>query len=312
MDRLDELEIFVAIANAGSLRQAALHLRKSPASITRALAQLEDRLGTRLLDRTTRRMAPTEAGQELLGNALELLDRYEALVHPRQAMPLQGLLRISAPAVLGRLYVAPALDGFLEKWPEIRAEMVLGDPYFDLIEHGIDLAIRVGTLADSGLRARRIGSLRWVTACSPDYLASQGGPKHPVDLCDHQTIAEVPQLSETAWHFHDGNKTLSVRLAPRLIADDTDIQLDAVRNGRGIGQFLSYQVAKDLESGALVRILDTYEPSGIPVHIVTKGGRHERANTRALGDWLFQKLGSRLTALEDAMIAGMRIKNADV
>lgn len=294
MDRLSELENLVAVVNAGSLRQAAARLRKSPASVTRALADLEARLGVTLVDRTTRRIAPTEAGLQLAEEARDILERYRLLSRDADARTVRGLVRVTAPPVFGRLHVAPAIRTFLEKWPEVSAEILLNDRYLDFIEHRLDVAVRIGSLPDSGLRARRAGTVRWLTVASPDYLAREGEPRHPAELSSRPTIVESWASGPPSWRFPIDGKEQPVRLEPRLIANDIDVQLDAARAGRGIARLLSYQAAADLESGALVRVLQRYEPPGIPVHVVMAGGRHVQGKTRALADHLYNVLRERL------------------
>ena len=290
MDRFGELEVFVSVASAGSLRKAATRLRRSPASVTRALAQLEDRMGATLVERTTRRMALTAAGAQLAEEASDVLERYRLLSKSADARAVRGLVRITAPTVFGRQFVAPAVDSFLGKWPEASAEILLNDRYLDFIEYRLDVAVRIGTLADSGLRARRAGTIGWCTVASPDYINTYDAPRHPAELTERATIAETSQSGPPRWVYTIDGKDQPVLLTPRLVANDIDVQLDAVRRGRGIGRFLSYQADEDLRAGDLVRLLPSYEPRGVPVHVVMAGGRHIQGKTRALADHVFNEL----------------------
>ena len=175
MDRLDELAIFVAIVEAGSLVGASRRLRRSPPAITRALSSLENRLGVRLVDRTTRRLAPTEAGNLFAERARTLLAGYEEVLLGASQAPIRGVLRITAPVQFGRRHVAPIVSAFLNEYPDVGVELSLNDRNLDLIEEGLDLAVRIGPLADSSLVARQVGSVRRVVVASPSIAASLTG-----------------------------------------------------------------------------------------------------------------------------------------
>lgn len=301
MDRLEELEVLNAIVHAGSLRQAALRLRRSPASITRALARLEERFGIRLVNRTTRRVSPTEAGCRLADQARDILDGYRALAAAQSPAVLRGLVRVTATPLFGRLFAAPAMDEFLEAWPEIQAELLFDDRYLDMIEHRIDAALRIGPLPDSSLRVRPLGQIRWITVCSPDYLAANGAPERPDDLPDHAVIMEPWVSGGPEWRFQKAGREASVALSPRLISSDTDVQLGAARRGRGIAQVYTFHAAADLERGSLVRVLQPYESADIPVQLVTLPGRHAPARARAVADHLTQTMRARLSALNNVI-----------
>lgn len=178
MDRLDELAIFVAVVQQGSLAAAGRKLRRSAPAITRAIAALEQRFGTRLVERTTRRLAPTEAGVRLLERAQQLLQDYQAVVQDTAEAQLSGLLRVTSPVQFGRRYVAPVVMAFLDDYPQMQIEMVLNDRNLDLIDEGLDIAVRIGHLQDSSRVARRLGQVSRVTVASPDYLARWGNRAH--------------------------------------------------------------------------------------------------------------------------------------
>jgi DNA-binding transcriptional LysR family regulator len=270
VDRLDELAIFVRIIEDGSLLRAAGHLRRSPQAVTRALAALESRIGQRLIARTTRRLAPTEAGLALFERARALLDDYDAAtLRPREA-PMQGLLRITAPVQFGRLHIAPVVTAFLDRFPAVRIELHLHDRNFDLIEHGIDVALRIGALADSSLTARRMGEVRRQWVASPAYLEQRGMPNIPADLVGHETIQSA-ESGGREWTFSSKHGGAPAHLPTRFRVNDIETQLTAARDGRGIARLLSYQIADDLQRGTLVRLLAAYEPPPLPVHLVTKG-----------------------------------------
>ena len=269
MDRLDELAIFVAIVEAGSLIGASRRLRRSPPVVTRALRALEDRIAVRLVERTTRRLAPTEAGVALADRARALLAGYEELTAGASQAPVRGVLRITAPVQFGRRHVASIVSAFLNEHPQVRVELSLNDRNLDLIEEGLDLAVRIGPLADSTLVARTVGSVRRVVVASPEYLARRGSPRTPADLADHDTIFGMARSAAREWSFGPARRGSVVRLTPRLLVDDVETQLQAARAGRGIARPLSYQVIDELADGSLVRLLREFEPEAVPVQLVT-------------------------------------------
>lgn len=298
MDRLDELQVFVAILEAGSLNGAARRLRRSPPAVTRALAALEDRAGLRLVERTTRRLAPTEAGLRLAEMARRVLADYDDALREEDGAPLRGKLRVTAPHVFGRRHVTPAIIAFLDQHPHLQVELVFNDRNLDLIEHGIDLAVRIGPLADTGMMARRVGEVRRVLVASPAYLAARGAPASPRDLEQHDVIFNAGLANASEWRFRDGPGEVLVRLNPRLSVNEIDAILMAVLAGRGIGRPLSYQVAEQLAAGTLVRLLRAHEPAPLPVHLLVPSARHMAPRVRACFDFL----AAQLSAL--AVIAG--------
>jgi DNA-binding transcriptional LysR family regulator len=286
MDRLDELAIFVAILDEGSLAAAGRKLRRSPPAVTRALAMLEDRVGARLLERTTRRGRPTEAGKRLADHARQVLAGYGEAVREAAAAPVRGVLRVTAPLVFGRRHVTPIVAGFLDAYPGIRVELVLNDKNLHLIDDGIDVALRIGALADSSLIVRKVGEVRRVLVASPSYLAGRPPPRAPGDLARHDVVftATSGRAGALEWRFAGAPHAAVVRLVPRLIVNEVDAMLLAVRAGRGVGRALSYQVADDLASGALVRLLPAAEPPPLPVQLVVPSARHLSPKTRSFVD----------------------------
>jgi DNA-binding transcriptional LysR family regulator len=271
MDRLDELEIFVRIVEEGSLVRAASRLRRSPPAVTRALAALEDRVGVRLVDRTTRRLAPTEAGRALYDKARSLMTDYEAATAGAPDAPVRGLLRITAPVQFGRRHIAPIVSRFLDAHGAVEVELLLNDRNIDLIDEGVDVALRIGPLADSSLAARLVGHVRRLWVASPRYLERRGVPRGPGDLARHEAILGTMR-GTTEWSF--AGLRASPRLMGRLRVDDVETRVRAARDGRGVAQLLSYQVADDLAAGKLVRLLQAWEQPPLPVHLVTKGRAH--------------------------------------
>lgn len=287
MDRLDELAIFVRIVEEGSLARAAARLRRSPPAVTRALAALEDRLGVRLVDRTTRRLAPTEAGRAFYDRARGLTADYEAATAGAREAPVRGLLRITAPVQFGRRHIAPVVARFLDAQADVEIELLLNDRNIDLIDEGIDVALRIGPLADSTLSARSVGHVRRLWVASPAYLKRRGTPRTPGDLVHHEAILGTVRANRE-WSFA-GLRT-APRLMGRLRVDDVETRLRAAREGRGVAQLLSYQVADELASGKLVRLLQAWEASPLPVHLVTKGRAHRAPKIDAFVDFAAKRL----------------------
>jgi DNA-binding transcriptional LysR family regulator len=297
MDRLDELAVLVAVLETGSLAAAGRRLRRSPPAITRTIAALEKRVGARLVERTTRRLALTEAGLALANRAGTMLQDYaDAMQIPAQAA-LRGTLRLTAPVVFGRRHVTPCVLAFQAENPDLRVELELADRNLDLIEEGLDLAVRIGPLADSTLLARRVATVRRLLVASPAYLSAHGTPLTPADLGGHTSIVAFSRGGLLEWRFREGDRDRVVRLTPRLLVNDIEAMLVAARRGHGLARALSYQVVEDLRSGSLERLLADFEPAPEPVHLVFSGGGLVRPSTRAFAAFAAEYLG-RLGAAE--------------
>src|SRR6266849_1714677 len=290
MDRLDDLTAYLAILDAGSLAAAGRKLRRSPPAMTRSLAALEEHVGVRLIERNTRRLTPTEAGRRLAEHARRMLAEYDEAVRELAAGPVRGVLRVTAPRVFGRRHVTPIVASFLDANPGIRVELVLNDRTLNLIEEGLDVAVRIGRLADSSLVARRVGEVRRLLVASPSYLAGRDAPRTPSDLAKHDVIFGAGRPLE--WRVRNAGRDQVVRLTPRLMVNDVDAMLLAVRTGRGIGRPLSYQVAEDLAAHALIRILPEFDPPALPVQLVVPSTRHLATKVRAFLDHAARRLAT--------------------
>jgi DNA-binding transcriptional LysR family regulator len=290
MDRLEELEVFLAVLDAGSLAGAARRLRRSAPAVTRTLAGLEARVGARLVERTTRRLAVTEAGRRLAEDARSLLAGYEAAIARDETGPLRGSLRISAPLVFGRRHVAPVVAAFLDRHPAVSVELVLNDRNLDLLDEGLDLAVRIGALADSSLVARRIGQVRRVVVASPDYLAKRGRPERPEDLADHELIYSSTVPGPPEWRFAGPRGPQTVRVRPRFMVNAIEAVVAQALAGRGVTRVMSYQVADELADGRLTRLLAAFEPEPIPVQLVTASARLRPARVGAFLDFAAAEL----------------------
>lgn len=292
MDRLDELQVFLAILDAGGMAAAARKLKRSPPVVTRVLAALEQRLGARLFERSTRRLTPTEAGLRFSAQARKVLAEYEAALETHDNAPLRGMLRIAAPVMFGRLHVTPMVTRFLAKYPGIAADIVLGDRNADLIDESIDAAFRIGPLPDSSMVARKLGEVTRIVVASPAYLKKHGMPHKPADLAGHAIILGTTIRPSPEWRFRHRGKDVAVRFTPRLQLNDVEAMLSAARAGFGIARVLTYQVARDMKLGKLVRLLEPYEPQASPVHLVMPSARHVPPRLRAFIDFAVEDLAA--------------------
>ncbi|MBV9568497.1 MAG: LysR family transcriptional regulator [Hyphomicrobiales bacterium] len=277
MDRLDTLAIFVAVAEEGSFVAAAHRLRRSPASVSRAVAALENRLATRLLNRTTRAVALTDAGARYLDRCRRALGEFEALeisAASEQVEP-RGLLTVTAPEMFGRLHVLPIAQSFLGERGAVRISLLLLDRMVSLVDEGVDVGVRIAHLPDSSLRAIHVGNVRRVACASPRYLAARGTPKSPKDLASHDVIAVLGAApAGERWPQHTS----------RLSVNTMQAALEAAVAAGGIVRVFSYQAALHEEAGDLQRILRDHEPDPIPIHVIHPAGRHLPAKARLFID----------------------------
>ena len=290
MDKLRAMETFVRIVDRGSLTAAAESLSTSLPSVVRTLAALEAELGVRLLNRTTRRLSPTDEGREYFERCKRVLadiEETEAALSARRAAP-KGRLRITAPVMFGRLRVAPLVAEFILKHPALQIELTLLDRIVDLVEEGIDAGIRIARLPDSTLVAVPVGQTRRVVCASPAYLKRAGTPKTPRDLMQHRCISFSGLAAGNAWSLGGGNAQIEVPSA--LATNQVDAAIDACLRGVGPGQFLCYQVQALLDVGKLKRVLQSFEPEPVPIQLVYPQARLLSANVRAFVDWAVPRL----------------------
>ncbi len=288
MDRLDELRLFLAIVDSGNFAAGGRRFARSPSSTTRIVGELEKRLGTRLLQRTTRKLSLTDSGARLAEQARRLLADYDDAIDDAagEAASLRGNIRLSAPTLFGSRHMAPLVQEFLELHPDTTLQLSLEDRLVDLIDERIDIALRIGHLADSSLMARRVGEVRRVVVASPDYLRRHGRPRTPDDLARHHAVTFVNQANSAAWTFQrKRNGLLKVRVASRIEVNRAEAAIGLARNGMGLTRVLSYQVARELTEGSLVRVLGGYELAPIPVHLVYASARLLAPRVRAFLDF---------------------------
>ncbi len=299
MDRLHELEVFVAVADAGSFTKAGTRLRLSPPAVTRAISALESRLGTRVFNRTTRSLTITDVGRRFLENARQVLadlDNAEKEAVGEAAAP-QGHLTVTASVTFGRLALTPIVCAFLGAYPRVSVSMLLLDRVANLVEEGIDAAVRIGPLPDSNLIAKRIGDVRRVLVASPDYIARRGAPATPSDLRRHSVIAFTGLMPNREWRFLDGRSGKNVSFASRLEINDAVAAISAAEMGDGIAIALSYMVAEKIREGRLTTVLDDVAPSPAPVHLVYPQNRLIAPKLRAFVDFAAPRLRETLTTL---------------
>ena len=296
MDRFRELTAFVAVVNAGAFNEAARKLALSPSVVTRLIAELETRLDVRLLTRTTRKIALTEVGQQVYHDSLRVLSglqELEASATGAQQVP-QGLLRVTAPVLFGQRQILPILRDFLDEYPEVTASTFFVDRLVDLIDEGMDVAVRIGTLANSSLIGTKVGSVRHVTVASPGYLRQFGNPQTPADLCDHQTVSSTRLAINSEWVFQSKGITKNIQTRPRLQVNTVSAAVESAVVGWGLTRVLSYQVADELASGSLVEILQPFEDREIPIHLLHHEGHLSSAKTRSFINYAADRLRQNL------------------
>ena len=298
MDRLKAMATFVRIIDTGSLSAAAEVSGQSAASVVRTLAALEKHLGVRLLNRNTRRLALTDEGAEFLAWSRRILAEFDEIEHnfdARRHSP-GGLLRITAPIEFGRRYVAPLVNEFLASHPAMRIELSLLDHMVDLLEDGLDLAIRIGQLPDSSMVAIPLGKTRLVVCASPGYLQETGTVAHPSALREHSCIVFAPQGKH--WHFQDQGASITETVSARLVANQVQAASLACVQGLGIARLLHYQVANELRAGQLTRLLQEFEPSSLPIQMVYPHSRLLSPRVRQFIDWISPQLRAVIPAPE--------------
>jgi DNA-binding transcriptional LysR family regulator len=302
MDRADSLAVFAEVVEHGSFAEAARRLGRSPAAVTRTIAELETRLNVRLLNRTTRAVSVTEAGQRLLAGAKRVLadlDEIERAAAGAGTAP-RGELRLTAPILFGRLHLEPLVLEFLDCFPDVSVALALIDRPVDLVEEGLDVALRIGALPESSAIATRVGAMPRVLVASPDYLTRHGTPQVPADVAAHAVVAFSGMFGER-WTFREGAGETSVAIKPRLSVNTAEAAVDAARAGFGLTRVLGYQVADDIGRGSLVRLLKDYEIDALPIHLLYPGGRYPPPKLRAFLDFVTPRLRQRCARIIQAI-----------
>jgi len=291
VDRLEIMRVFVVVAEEQGFAPAARRLAMSPPAVTRAVSALEERIGTRLLHRTTRVVRLTEAGTRFLADCKRILGEIEeaqASAAGLHAEP-RGQLAVTAPVMFGRMHVAPIVFDFLARHPRLTLRTLFVDRVVDMIDEGLDVAVRIAELPDSSLHAVRVGSVRRVVCASPDYLAAHGAPRTPADLSKLDAIAFSLGGSAEEWSFASGEM---VSPPTQLVVNSLDVAVAAAVAGRGVARVLSYQIAPELRAGRLEIVLAQFEPPPVPISVVYAEGRRAAAKVRAFVDFAVARLRS--------------------
>ncbi|WP_374468839.1 LysR substrate-binding domain-containing protein [Phenylobacterium sp.] len=291
MDRFDEIAAFAAVADARSFTHGARRLGVSSAQASKLVARLENRLGARLLNRTTRDVSLTDTGRAYLERARQLIEDFEALegsVRDQDGCP-RGTLKISAPVSFGASQLIPALLDFARAHPDVSLDVSSTDRMVNLVEEGFDVAVRIGSLSDSSLVARKLAAVRMVTCASPEYLARSGTPKSLEELAAHEAIIDTNAKDPTVWRFGGQGERHDVRVRGRLSFSGAEPCVAAARQGFGITRTPAFAAAEDLRAGRLQPVLCAFEPELIHVHAVYPHARHLAPKVRFFVDFLAKR-----------------------
>jgi DNA-binding transcriptional LysR family regulator len=296
MDRLSSMAVFAKVAELGSFSAAADQLGLSKSAVSKHVTALEGRLGVPLVNRTTRRLALTEAGEAYRDSCARIVAEVEEaeLEAGRHGSEPRGRLRVNAPMTFGVLHLGPLIPEFLARFPRIEIDLTLNDRVVDLIEEGVDVALRIGSLRDSSLIARRLAAAASVCAASPAYLRAAGTPAHPAELARHNCLRYTLRRTPETWEFLRGDgERHAVRLRGNLSANNGDALRAAALGGLGVVVLPDFIVGEDVAAGRLVRLLDGWTMPEIPIHAVWPPQRHPSPKLRAFVDFLAERLARR-------------------
>lgn len=296
MPSLTDYATFVAIIDAGSLTSAAQRTARSLQSVSRSLSEIEKDVGVSLIRRTTRQMQTTRAGLKFYARIKTALADLEAahIEATEEAEEIAGLIKVGSSTFFGPTYIAPALSIFLQRHPDVHADLVLADDFSDMLAEGIDVAVRIGALPDSGLLARRIAGLRRVAFAAPSYLKAHGRPEHPQDLKGHACVVRTQDQTTGRWEFREDSQPLHVPVLARFKSDNAAACNMAVVSGLGIGLAPQWQIKGPLARGDVELVLEEFEPEPVPVHIVWPQARALPTRVRLFIDFLAARLADSL------------------
>ncbi|MBJ2245114.1 LysR family transcriptional regulator [Pseudomonas haemolytica] len=293
MDRFHEMQVFLAVAEEQGFAAAARRLNTSPPSVTRAIAAMEQRIGTQLLARTTRSLHLTEAGQRYLEDCRRILaelDEAEEAAAGSYSIPC-GHLAVTAPVLFGELFVAPVLGAYLDQFPLVNINALLVDRVVNMTDEGVDVAVRIGHLHDPGQQAIKVGEVRRVVCAAPGYLDQHGRPSRPEQLRDAKIVSASSSQLVSEWTFVDGRQPLTVPIEPRLVVTANNAAINLARLGWGMTRVLSYQVAAAVAAGELELVLETFEPEPLPIQVVFQKSSRVPAKVLTFVDFLAHRLG---------------------
>ncbi|MBR1227058.1 MULTISPECIES: LysR family transcriptional regulator [unclassified Bradyrhizobium] len=296
MDRFEAMSLVLAVAEAGSLSAAARRQKTPLATVSRKVSELEAHLQTKLFNRSSRALVPTDAGRSYIAASKRILAdvaEAERTASGEYTTP-RGDLIVSSPFAFGRLHLVPVMAEFVAVFPEVDIQLDLQDRPVNLVEDHVDVALRIGILTDSSLIAIRIGEIRRVLCASPAYLKSRGTPKSPEDLSTHDCISFLPFHSSTTWTFKRDQTEYVVPVRSRLVLNNLEATCDAARAGMGIAAAFSYQLAESIKSGELVLLLQDFEPPPLPVSLVYPPNRFMPVKLRAFLDFALPRLRARI------------------
>lgn len=285
------MRLFVRVVETESFTAVARETGQGQPSISKSIGRLEEHLGVRLLNRTTRTLSLTDDGHGYYQHCrriLDDLDEAEAQMGRRRSTP-SGLVRLGTPVVFGRLHVVPRLKRFLELYPQVSVELIMGDRFADLVEEAIDLSVRIGNLADAALVGRRVGTTTRLTVATPDYFARNGVPQHPNDLAEHNCLVYTPSSTFDEWHFEGPDGPIRVKVKGNFRANNSEALREAVLEGIGIAVVPTWLLRCQDEQGLLRCVLKDYEPRRLPIQLVYPSRRHVPAKVRVLADFLTQE-----------------------
>ena len=292
MDRLHLINVFVAVVDAAGFAGAARKLNISPPAVTRTINELEGHLGVRLLTRTTRVVRVTEDGARYADDCRRILAELaeaDDAVSGKHGSP-HGRLTITAPVLFGAKFVTPIVTEYLTRYPQMSASCWFMDRIVNMMDEGIDVAVRIGELPDSSMQAVQVGRVRRVICAAPSYLEKHGIPQTPDELAAHCIVSASAVTPTAEWRLMDQGELRIVKLQARLITTSNDSAVAAAVGGFGLTRLLSYQVADALRDGLLKTVLTEYEPAALPVHLVHREGRHASPKARAFLDLALERL----------------------
>jgi DNA-binding transcriptional LysR family regulator len=293
MDKLDAMNVLTKVVSSGSFAEAARRLGVTRSAISKAITQLEQELGVRLLDRTTRRVTPTEAGLAYYERCLAILAQIsetEAQVSRLHDEP-KGVLKVNGPMSFGTLYLGSAIADFMDRYRDLKVELTLSDRMIDPLEEGVDVTVRIGAMVDSSLIARRISTARVLLVASPEYLARNGMPKTPADLVGHKCLHYGHSTTVPRWQLTDNGTSITVPVAACLSSNNGDTLRDAALKGIGIARQPSFIVGSDIAAGRLVVVLPDFPPQDVTIHALYAPNRFLAAKSRVFIDFLVERFG---------------------
>lgn len=310
MDRFEAMSVVLAVAEAGSLSAAARQLKAPLATVSRKVSELEAHLQTKLFNRSSRALAPTDAGRSYIAASKRILaDVAEAERAARgEYTTPRGDLTVSTLVALGRLHLQPVVAEFLAAFPEVDVQLSLQDRPVNLLEEHVDVALRIGALADSSLIAVRVGEISRVVCASPTYLKARGTPETPDDLSAHDCISYPPIQSPTTWRFERDKTQYVVPVRSRLVVSNLESACDAARAGIGITVAFSYHIAESIQSRELVPVLQDFQPPSQPANFVYSPNRFMPVKLRAFLDFTLPRLRARLAEVQKGVAPRGRVK----